>query len=336
MQSNHSQADLPFFFLTGRARSGTTLIRTVLDAHPQVCIPVESPYILKLYRIFGASPRFSPSLIQAFYRELINIKDFDKWPLDFDDLEKDLRTFLPGSTLADAVRYINLHYISLFPKEKIRVIGDKNPPYSLHLKTMLKIMPEAPLIYVVRDPRDQVLSMKKHNLYSGNIVFLAKRWVDSVEEFLQLKKQTGKKICLLRYEDFVANPHDKLRDICDFLNIDFHPAALEYHQYIDENRTDKLKKQWQEQHHKIFEKMDDTAVFRWKQNADAEELTIIDHVCSRYYNSFGYEIRGSRYSLIMQVFVRIQVLFYRVFLLYRTVKQSLYFFIKRTLYAFRT
>ena len=41
--------NLPFFFILGRPRSGTTLLRTILDAHPNIVIPPENSYLIHLY-----------------------------------------------------------------------------------------------------------------------------------------------------------------------------------------------------------------------------------------------------------------------------------------------
>jgi hypothetical protein len=48
----HANDRIPFFFILGRPRSGTTLIRTLFDAHPNVKIPPEFPFIPLLARRF--------------------------------------------------------------------------------------------------------------------------------------------------------------------------------------------------------------------------------------------------------------------------------------------
>ncbi|NQU34666.1 MAG: sulfotransferase [Bacteroidetes bacterium] len=44
---------IPFFFVVGRPRSGTTLLRTLFDAHPNVSFPPECQFIINLYPKYG-------------------------------------------------------------------------------------------------------------------------------------------------------------------------------------------------------------------------------------------------------------------------------------------
>lgn len=46
-------ADTPFIFIVGRPRSGTTLLRTLYDAHPNVNIPPECQFVVNLYGKYG-------------------------------------------------------------------------------------------------------------------------------------------------------------------------------------------------------------------------------------------------------------------------------------------
>ncbi|WP_103919423.1 sulfotransferase [Candidatus Venteria ishoeyi] len=53
MIQTRQSSESAFFFIIGRPRSGTTLLQSILDAHPNILIPGESPLIMRLYMRYG-------------------------------------------------------------------------------------------------------------------------------------------------------------------------------------------------------------------------------------------------------------------------------------------
>jgi len=57
------------FFILGRPRSGTTLLRTLLDAHPQVKVPPEYPVVLQLYKKYGRIRQWDETTLEEFKKD---------------------------------------------------------------------------------------------------------------------------------------------------------------------------------------------------------------------------------------------------------------------------
>ena len=70
------------FFIIGRPRSGTTLLRILFEAHPHVIIPPESPFIISLYKKYGKVTSWDEKLIKEFCDDLFRQRYFDKWLIE--------------------------------------------------------------------------------------------------------------------------------------------------------------------------------------------------------------------------------------------------------------
>ena len=86
---------LPLFFIIGRSRSGTTLIRTLFDAHPLVNIALECPFILKLHKQFGDRNNWDKNVLLDFYNSLqkqtfVDYYSFSEMNFNHSQLKKDI------------------------------------------------------------------------------------------------------------------------------------------------------------------------------------------------------------------------------------------------------
>ena len=66
-------SSMPLFFIIGRPRSGTTLLRVLFEAHPHVLIPPESPFIISLYKKYGKVTTWDDRVIREFCEDLFLI-----------------------------------------------------------------------------------------------------------------------------------------------------------------------------------------------------------------------------------------------------------------------
>lgn len=197
---------IPFFFIIGRARSGTTLLRMFFDAHPDVCIPIESPLILHLYRKYGNRKFWTKELLESFYEDLTKIRDFEKWEVDPEILKKGILEFEGSISFRTLCKFVYLNYHSIFHKDDIKLIGDKNPVYSVNMPEIFRIFPDAKYIHLTRDYRDHILSMVNVKLLTPVVLFLAYRWKLSARQMSSMKKRYPGSFYTIRYEDLVTNP----------------------------------------------------------------------------------------------------------------------------------
>ncbi len=214
-----------FPFIVGCGRSGTTLVRAILNAHPQMAVPGESYFVVWLgrerrrYEVAGGFDQ------DAFRADLLAQAWFGRWGLGDDQVREALAEAAPlGFT--DAVRAVYRAYAG--QQGKLRY-GDKTPIYVLHLPLIASLLPEAAFVHVVRDGRNVALSL----LDAG---WGPQRWEDAALHWkLQVERGRAAGQALgtsryreLRYEDLLEDPEGEARSLCRFLDLEFDDAMLRY------------------------------------------------------------------------------------------------------------
>ena len=211
----------------GVSRSGTTLLKAMLDSHSQLAIPSESYFIPQLWHRHGAQPSR-----EAFVDDLRRLAKIREWGVD----PEDVRRRLPERpSFSEAVQTIYRIYAEARGKPRF---GDKTPLYMQHLDVLARAFPRARYVHIVRDGRDAALSllaMTRRPRFNparprgvGDFACAWEREVRSARRFGRDHPYLE-----LRYEDLVAEPEARLREVCAFLELDYEPGMLEYHRRED-------------------------------------------------------------------------------------------------------
>ena len=150
--------EIPIFFIVGRPRSGTTLLRTLFDAHPNSIVPPECQFIINLFPKYGKITHWHEKDLEEFYSELVKQWLFDLWPLDRQELRENLMACTGEQSYGTICKVVYASYQSVFNHDKILALGDKNPGYAIYTRKLLKIFPKAKFIHIIRDYRDNFLS----------------------------------------------------------------------------------------------------------------------------------------------------------------------------------
>ena len=222
----------PAPFIVGVGRSGTTLLRLMLDAHPRLAIPPETHFV--------------PAVIQAFWRlrvtpervlEAMRSGERTGWPdsgLDEATMLARLRAIKPLNA-PDTLRAFYRLYAERYGKERW---GDKTPHYVTALPRIGRALPEARFVHVIRDGRDVALSTNRRLVeLRGSrpvpIERMAKRWRHRILTARGVT-QVADRYLEVRYEDLVLDTEPSLRRVCEFIELDFDAAMLSYHERAPE------------------------------------------------------------------------------------------------------
>lgn len=209
-------------FIVGVARSGTTLLRLMLDAHPSIAIPPETYFLLPFLR---GQPSLEGLDAAGFCNAVTGFHTWSDLGISQEDLTRevaDIRPFCPAA----ATRLIYRLYAARHGKSRW---GDKTPSYRRHMLAIERILPEARFIHIIRDGRDVALSLRREWFApTDDIGGLARHWVEEVEA---TRKQGGscKNYLEVRFESLVREPRTVLKSLCSFLGLTFDPAMEKYH-----------------------------------------------------------------------------------------------------------
>jgi hypothetical protein len=221
-----SETHPPAPFVVGVGRSGTTLLRLMLDAHPQLTIPPETHFAPELIRA-AAKRRASP---EGLTEIVVSQRQWGDFRLDESELRARFAS-LGRIQPAAALRTFYELYAERVGKPRW---GDKTPIYVEHMREISKALPEARFVHLIRDGRDVALSRIRRALDDPPPVDrIARNWSRRIGA---ARKQARKldHYLELRYEDLVTDTEPTLRRVCEFVGLDYDPAMLDYHRHAAE------------------------------------------------------------------------------------------------------
>ncbi len=300
LASNSAQIkQIPFVLIIGRPRSGTTLLRTMLDAHPNIKIPLESPFIKNLNPLYGNKVFWTKNDLEIFYNVLLKQPQFNLWAVDHENLKKNILSAEGKITFGELCKLIYSENISFFEKEEIKVLADKNPPYTLYIPKLFKVFPEARFIYITRDYRDNILSMINVDFERPWVASLAYRWKYYNKKFLKAQKKNPDKFFVIKYEDLVTSPEKYLTEICTFLNIPYSLNMLNYHSKEKEVLHIYPQELINRYHKSLFEPISPKKVDQWKIKMKDSDIRKADLIVGKYAEIMGYKRKYSNSNPIL-------------------------------------
>ena len=209
----------PPFFIVGSARSGTTLLRLILNAHPDVAVPPESRFITELWRGQREVE------VAKFLGALAAHKRFQTWDLPIDAVAGELDD-RPVVGYPDAIRAAFDAYANVNGKSRW---GDKTPRYVEELDLIADLFPDARFIHLVRDGRNVALSYANVPFGPKTVGRAAALWRRRVIAGREKGSALGGRRYLeIYYEDVVEDAPGATKDICEFLDLEFDPGVLDY------------------------------------------------------------------------------------------------------------
>ncbi len=279
---------IPFFFIIGRPRSGTYLLRSLFEAHPHINIPSECPLILNLYPKYGKVKFWDQKRIKSLYQDLFLHKELENWKIDREQLLSDWLSLEGKAEYRDFIQKLYLNHHSAYEKDGVKLLGDKNPVYSTFIDKILNIIPEAKFIHLSRDYRDQLVSIENVDFESGIPSLITYRWKQANSRMLELKKQYPDRFLSVRYEDLVDRPEYWLTTMCQFLNVEYTSLMLERFNKKDAVLTNFQNKEIEKYHRSLQQPLSKSKVGVWKDKLSDDKIRMADYVAGDLAAEYGY------------------------------------------------
>lgn len=186
-------------FVVGCPRSGTTLLRMILDSHPLLCSGEETGFLEEMENI--VTHRWHQLKHFGLQREevLTNIRKF----------------------------FLTFHHNYCLMMEK-NIWIDKSPDYVKNLGFINELFPKCKVIHIIRDGRDVAASYREKWGRRGFFKALCD-WVECVRKGRSASIWLGKdRYFELRYEDLVNNPRMVLNDLIKFLGFNWDESLMNH------------------------------------------------------------------------------------------------------------
>jgi hypothetical protein len=237
MATSERLSPIPYVFVVGCPRSGTTLLQRMLDNHPELAVANDSHFIPR--SISGAAVGRDPPLNPALFERVRNYRRFHKLGLSDDAVRE-------AAAGAGTYReFVSALYAQFGKAQGKRLAGEKTPDYVRHLPVLHALFPWVRTVHIIRDGRDVALSVlqwatrerkgprgpAKLELWRDEPVAACALWWTWQ---VGAGRRDGSKLGPshyqeVLYEDLVARPEEALRRIADFLELANAPEMLAYH-----------------------------------------------------------------------------------------------------------
>jgi hypothetical protein len=298
---------IPMFFILGRPRSGTTLLTTLFNAHPNIRIAPEFPVMLFLYQRFKKVKQWDEATIRSFvdhvfYYSKFNIRRVENLKLDKEYIISELLKYKDAGSVQLFLKSINYYAFSVFNKKETLWIGDKNPVYSMSANRFRKIFPDAKFICIIRDYRDNYISIKK--LAEKEVAVEAPvlslqvdRWRIFTRLFLDLKRRYPDQYYILRYEDLVTEQEATFRSLCNFLGIAYDPSVFDFHKKKEETVHAYGDFIYEKFHENLLKPVNTSRMNTWQTVLSEKEVRMADQIAGKFADRLGYERQNKGFSL---------------------------------------
>jgi hypothetical protein len=284
--------DPPAPFIVGVPRSGTTLLRLLLDAHPGLAIPPETGFG-SLAASFARRTPDRDELLAA----LTALPTWQDLGLDRDELARTFDSLRPWSTGA-GLRACYVAYAARHAKPRW---GDKTPGHVDYMAALAGDLPEARFIHLIRDGRDVAASLRGLPFApgDGSMRAIAAEWRDTIAR----ARRAGTRLLHyreVRYERLVTEPEATLRELCDFVELPFDPAMLRAHERAEERLAELRSATLQPDGAVRFadgtavmsrtrEPPDPTRAGRWRRTLTEHDLALFEERAGGALAAEGYE-----------------------------------------------
>lgn len=264
----------PIIFIGGVPRSGTTLVQKILDMHSQVYAGPEFDHLPQICRVYTGMRQGLANGRQSVYYSA-------------EQLTESFRAF------------INDIFNRKAKAEKVLYISEKTPSNVLVFGTLKELFPSSKFIFVVRDPRANIVSFRtvaKRAHKFGDRVTLGKtlsRDLQLIHKYLKAGNDfylnNPNQCFLLHFEELLKTPEEIIQKLCAFLNISFEEAMMR----LDSRESDASKlinegnlsvRAWSTPG--MLEKgIEKAKMESWRTELGRKEKIIIDE----FFRSRGYE-----------------------------------------------
>lgn len=257
-------------FIAGCGRSGTSYLRTIVDAHPDVFIPSESLFIPDYLR-FG---RFVPERILRwlFFREPQLLCWYNGGPFEADSIEQTITTV---HEKAAGICGANIW-------------GQKTPRFIRHVSLLNRAFPGIRWLLIHRDPRGVSASMKRSDQHTYSVVRACRRWRNDNRMIIDILKDgtSQSNVLLVRFEELILDYDEMLEKIFTFLSLEpinrddvnllGRPVFFSRSRFRINTVRGNLTP-------------DPGIIDKWREVLTPREIRYIEHTCTKEMKILGYE-----------------------------------------------
>lgn len=262
----------PVVFIGGCPRSGTTLLRNLLNAHPDLAIPNEAYFVGHVMSdVISGHQRGD---VAEVWNTIRARNEFLEWDADLGRFDDAVRQFTPRG-FADLVRLLYGVYASHHGKP---LAGDKTTENIGLSHWLAPLFPQAVFVHVVRDPRSVSMSLALQHWMDGSLEGAAFVWHRHAQRGVTAADRLGKKLLTIRYEDLVSDTEVTLASVCRHVGIEFHDSMIAGY----------AQGGLRERHHHSSRNPIRPDLRDWRREMSPSDIALVEHAAGPLMGTYGY------------------------------------------------
>ncbi|MES2131772.1 MAG: sulfotransferase [Bacteroidota bacterium] len=295
-----------FNFIVGIGRSGTTLLMSMLNSHPELQATPEVNFFVFFYGSWKHKTDFTEAdfvkveFYMSKYDDRKQVSGFE-WKTEL--FRENIRNS-PEINFEIIYKCFYESFVYAGAPKAISHNFDKNPINTLFLQDIIDILPNSKFIFLVRDPRANFLSRKeKLKKRKADIYLDTKRWTHYNAAALTVIEKNRDKFYILKYEDLVTDPKAELQKLATFFNFPYDESMLNFHTKVKENSLKKVYEksvrdypQAKDKFEKLSRPVNTDRLDIWKSKLNKQEIGIVSDIC-RIAEKFGYDMSADKPKL---------------------------------------
>ena len=283
-------------FIVGAGRSGTTLLRLMINRHPDIVVPAEAQFVPELIDRLPDDRPLSAAEVERALDFVVTHERWRDWQQDPAALRQRILC-LQAPTLAELIAEL---YRQVSDDAGKPQWGDKTPRNTRYIDRLHGLFPDAQFIHIIRDARD-VAKSKRRLAWVGPFLFRsASVWDEAVRKTVLSGRSLPVSLYrLVRYEDLVRDPEGELRKVCDFLNIDFSADMLAFHETVDTNLTPFERTMKAHENLRRPPRPDD--VERWRREMSRTEVATVEAIAGKTMAMVGQRLAYPKRALLLRL-----------------------------------
>lgn len=250
-------------------------MRTVLNAHSCIAIPLESLFLIDYLRVADRVPL--SKIVKQCSREY-ELKEWGLKPADFD-----LETV---DTLPELIERLHLGYAA-FAKS---IWGQKTPRMIRHLDLIERFFPGSRYIHVIRDSRAVAASLIRSPVHASTPRHAAVRWRIDVTAGLAFEAQHPDQVMRVHYEDLVSRFPETVQAVCAFLGVQFEPEMLTHQQFREGVYSNRY---YRAVHNNLDSAIRPERREAWTQELTPREIATVEAICGPTMEQLGYTTQAA-------------------------------------------
>jgi Sulfotransferase family len=273
--------DAPPFFIVGNDRSGTTLLRLVLDRSEEAAVPSESMFLIDFASVRRRGGLDDAERAARFAREVWSHPKVRLW-----ELPGQPPAVPAGLSHDGAYRFVvESPFRAYAEREGKGRFGDKTPAYVHYLEEILAVWPEARVVILVRDARDVALSITGLPFGPNNPYAAALWWSQGIRAGLEAQERHPENVLTVRYEELVADPASVVARVCEHVGLGYNSDMLA----IERSAPEKVVAGRAEWFSELTAPISDSGSGRFRTEMTEEEQRVVEAVAGDELRALGYQ-----------------------------------------------